>query len=251
MRHLRFALALTLLGAACGDIEVKSYRSPDVVPHQLQGEWLGSWNSDVNSTGGVLTLRIQEFASEPVVSIQINHPCVTPQDYTFRANGNEIELLANGHVLFSAQLNEDRTLVGTYDCDEDAGSWSALWNRELPEPRDLGGRWDGFLWVDGEPEQQLVMQLQQGVHSGALTLAGTVDLPGVLAHPIGVTGWVEFHDGSFQLLLTTLPGEGLVAYMTGIGETATATVTNGLLYALVGPDVPILEINWRASLTGN
>jgi len=247
MRSLLLACFL-FLAAACGDIDVREIRT-EGVPPELIGEWTGTWQSHLNVTGGMLLLRIQEFAGEPVVTVQVDHPCVKPREYEFRATATTVELLADGEVVFAAVVGSDRTLIGTYDCAADRGSWDASWLRELPPVIDLAGRWDGGIRLDGAPEQPFVMRLEQDVRGGALRLDGTIDLPGVLPEPLGITGWLEFHETTFEILLTTLPGEVPIAYMTALGNSALLRIEDGMLQAAISAQLPLLQATWHAAWT--
>jgi hypothetical protein len=241
---------MSLLAAACGDIDVRSIRTSDAVPQALEGEWSGSWQSGDGADSGTLVLRIQDFAGEPVVSVQVAHPCVKPREYQFRATATTVELLADGEVVFGAVLGQDRTLVGSYQCTADSGTWDASWQRDLPPLLDLSGRWEGTISANGAPPQQLVMHLQQDVRGGALVMDGAAELPGALPEPIGVTGWLEFRDGVFEVLLTTLPGEVPIAFLTGLGDSDLLRIENGLLQAAIDPQLPVLQATWQAAWTG-
>lgn len=244
MRRL-LALACLSSFAACGDIDVRSIRTGDVVPAALEGEWKGAWQSGATGINGLLTLRIQDFGGEPVVSVQIAHPCVPPSQYQFRATPNRIELLANDVVLFEAALGAGRTLIGTYGCVADSGSWDAIWQRDLPDLVDLGGRWVGSVTVAGIPTQTLVVQLEQSVHNGTLALDGSMRLPDLLVDPLPVVGSVQFRDGVFDLVLVTEPGTVPLVHMVGVGNTTTLRVPGGQLQAAFDPQLPLVEATWE------
>lgn len=239
-----------LLAAACGDIDVRSIRTGDIVPDALAGEWRGDWQSQLSGIQGLLTLRIQDFAGQPVVSVQIAHPCVPPDQYEFRVAPSGIELLEDGEVLFRAVFGDNRTLVGSYSCLADSGLWDATWTRDLPQLIDLGGRWVGTITVDGFPAQSLELQLDQSVQSSALAMQGTMALPGLLAEPLDLRGTVQFRDGAFDLLLVTAAGSGPLVHMLGTGATETRSVPNGSLQAVVGPQQPIVEATWQVQWVG-
>ena len=243
-------LWMPLVVAACGDLDVKSIRTGDSVPQALQGEWGGLWQSNQDLDGGSLTLRIQDFGGEPLVSVVISNPCVQPRDYQFRVTGARIELLADGQPVFSALLGSDRTLVGTYACAADAGAWDATWQRDLPLVLDLSGTWNGALSVPGAPEQVLVLHLLQVVRSGGLVLDGTLELPGVLPAPLPLRGWVTFREGAFDLALTNLEGELLQFQMIGAGDVDDLRVDNGLLHVSAPGQVPFHQGVWRVQWAG-
>lgn len=242
--------SLCLSLGACGDIEVRSIRSGDVVPAQLEGEWHGAWQSELSGISGVLTLRIQDFGGEPVVAVEIAHPCVPPARYEFRATANTIQLLDDGEVLFDGLLGDDRTLVGSYACLADSGSWDASWQRALPELVDLGGTWSGTITAPGFDPQALELQLVQTVRDGTLLLQGTLGLPGLPTDPLPIFGQVQFGDAAFELLLVTEPGTGPLVHMTGLGDPATRTIGSGDLQAAIDPLLPILQAEWDAQWIG-
>lgn len=245
MRPLSVAACLPFLFAACGDIEVRSIRTGDNVPDSLQGEWSGAWRSDLSGINGLLTMRIQSFAGEPVVSVQISHPCVPPSQYQFRASPTKVELLANEVVLFEGIVGTDHTLVGTYGCLADVGSWDATWQRELPELIDLGGTWTGSVTVPGFPSQAIALDLEQSVRGGGLTLRGTMAVPGVLPDPLPMLGNVQFRSGQFDLLLVSEPGSVPLVHMVGTGDTGTLRLQDGELQAAVDPQLSLLQGTWE------
>ena len=248
---LRSAVAfLPLLLAACGDIDVRSIRSGDVVPEELEGEWWGAWISALSGVNGVLTLRIQHFAGEPVVGVQIAHPCLPPNQYEFRATASTVELLADDVVLFRGVLGDDRTLIGTYGCAADLGSWDATWHRDLPPVADLGGLWVGTVTVPGLPTQEMQLQLEQSVRDGALVLTGAGALPGLLTEPLPLLGQVQFRQDAFDLGLVTAPGILPIVQLVGIGDTASLQITNGQLQVAVDPLHPIVQGLWSVQRVG-
>ncbi|MBL8728714.1 MAG: hypothetical protein JNM25_09815 [Planctomycetes bacterium] len=244
MRPL-LAASLSLTFAACGDIQVRSIRTGDVVPDALQGEWTGAWQSAQTGFGGLLTLRIQDFAGEPVVSVQIAHPCVPPSHYQFRATPAKVELLADDVVLFEAVVGAERTLIGSYGCTADAGSWDATWQRDLPALVDLTGRWLGSASVPGYLPQAIVLDLQQTVRNGTLAFDGAMQLPGLLPEPLPMRGSVQFRAGVFDVVLVTEPGTVPLVHMVGTGDTALRRLDAGQLQAAVDPLLPLVQATWE------
>jgi hypothetical protein len=233
-----------LLACACGDIDVQSIRSGAVVPSALAGEWQGVWQSELGGSFGVLTLRIQDFDGEPVVAVDIAHPCVPPDEYQFRATASTVELLADSVVLFRAVLGPERTLVGTYGCLADTGSWDATWQRDLPELVDLSGQWLGSVSVPGFPPETLVVQLEQSVRGGALALDGSLRLPNLSPEPLPLVGTVQFREGAFDLVLVSAPGSLPLVYLVGVGDTPTLRVQDGQLQAAIDPSTPLVVATW-------
>lgn len=249
-RMLSGSLALLLGCAACGDINVRSVRTGDVVPPALEGEWLGSWQSSTTGINGLLTLRIQDFAGEPVVAVQIAHACVPPSQYQFRASPTKVELLADDVVLFEAVIGTDHTMIGSYGCAADAGSWDATWQRALPELIDLSGRWLGTVAVAGQPTQTLVLDLTQSVRNGTLALDGSMSLPDLLPDALPMRGSVQFGEAGFDLLLLTQPGTVPLVQMTGTGSSTALQVPSGQLLAAIDPLLPLVEATWTVQRQG-
>ncbi|MBX3463118.1 MAG: hypothetical protein KF830_08100 [Planctomycetes bacterium] len=229
--------------AACGDIDVRSVRTRDGM---LAGEWTGSWQSLQGGGDGMLLLRIQDFGGEPVVGVQISHPCLPPADYEFRATASTFELLAAGEVVFGAVLGPERTLVGTYGCAVDTGAWDATWQRTLPDPVDLSGQWLGSVAVPDLPPRTLVLQLWQTVRSGALVIEGTLRLPEVMVQPLAIVGTVQFRDGAFDLVLVSAASAFPLVHLAALGDTPTRRITGGQLQAAIDPSLPLVQATWEA-----
>jgi len=250
MRRSLVPACLLLLLAACGDIDVRSIRTGDVVPVALRGEWKGAWQSGQTGLNGLLTMRIQEYDGEPVVSVQIAHPCVPPSQYQFRATATKVELLANDVVLFEAVLGGERSLIGSYGCLVDTGSWDAVWQKDLPQLVDLGGSWAGSISVPDYPLQPIVLQLEQSVRNGSLVLGGSMALPGLLADPLAMVGTVQFREGVFDVLLVTEPGVVPLVHMVGTGNSTTLRLSGGQLQAAIDPLLPLLQATWEMQWQG-
>ncbi|MBL8737311.1 MAG: hypothetical protein JNL12_12845, partial [Planctomycetes bacterium] len=107
---LRCAFLLpAVLGLGACDLEVRSTRSADVVPAALQGEWEGTWSGAAGS-GGTLTLQVQQFDAEPLVSIRIDNPCLEAREYQLVIGLASVELRRDGEPVFVGVLGEGRTL---------------------------------------------------------------------------------------------------------------------------------------------
>lgn len=248
MRALAVLALVSLSFAACGDITVKSIRVADSVPATLEGEWTGQWSSTRSTGGGTVRLRMQDFEGEPVVSVQLDNPCIEARAYQFRTTGNLIELLADGVPLFSAVLGEARTLTGTYECAADSGVWSVTWSRELAPLVDLGGRWDGTLSLPGLSTTSLRLQLDLDflVQGGALVVQGTARLPDLSTTVLPVFGVVFFRTDDFDLRLlapTTETGTGIELF--GVGPLDTRRIDTGLVQ-VTDPSLPIAQATWQA-----
>lgn len=244
--RLSFGLVLCVLLASCGDIEVRSVRVSESVPEELQGEWTGHWQSSDGSGGGAIVLRMQDFGGTPVVSVQLDNACIEAREYQFRTFGNQLELLADGEVLFSALFGDDRTLLGTYGCDADAGTWDAAWAHALPELVDLGGRWEGSISVFGQPLRTLVLDLDLVVRGGALVVEGSVAVPSLLTSPLPVSGLIQFHDQTFDLFLAAATGTSLTVQAFGVGDLQERRIDTGLLQTNGDPMLPFTQAAWRA-----
>lgn len=231
---------LLCLGVACGEIKVRSVRSADAVPAALEGEWSGTWTSEVNAMAGSLSVRVQQFAGQPLVSLSIDNPCLVPRDYELRLTGGTIELLADGVRVLDATLTADRRLLGSYECAADRGTWSAERIRDLPPPLDLSGTWRGTVTVGGASEP-LVVELVQTVRAGSLALDGLVTLPEALPFPVPVTGGVQFGDADFRIALQTRSGFQPAVVLTGVGDREPVQVDIGLLQVLSSTALPFSQ----------
>jgi len=224
-----------LLGLGACDLEVRSTRSADVVPAALQGEWEGSW-SGASGTGGALTLQVQQFGAEPLVSIRIDNPCLEAREYQLVVGVASVELRRDGEPVFVGVLGEGRTLTGMFACAAGEGSWSATWERDLPDLVDLSGTWTGSLSVPGV-SLPLAAQLTQEVRGGRLVVSGTMAAEGLITD-LPVEGTVFFDVDTFDLVLQTTAGVQPALLLTGRGETASATLPLGLVQVLGGADLP-------------
>ena len=97
-------LASLLVLAACGDLDVRTVRVPEVVPAPLEGEWTGTWTSDANGASGPLTVRVQEFGGEPLLSVDIVNACVENRAYDLVLGNGLIELRDGQRTVFERGL---------------------------------------------------------------------------------------------------------------------------------------------------
>lgn len=230
-------MSLLLVAAACGDLEVRSVRAPQVVPAALAGEWVGTWQSTAE-TSGPLVVRVQEYGGEPVVRVEFTNPCIEPRSYDLVVTATTIELRAEGGVVMAAILGSDRTLSGTYQCPAESGTWSAVWTRDLPSLADLSGSWSGTLAAAGQPVRSIGLELTQEVAGGVVQLGGLLTLPELWPLPVALVGTAQFGADSFELLLFTPAGVVPPLLLTGTGDRATLALHDGLLQAIGTPVLP-------------
>lgn len=258
LMHARRIVLWTLFAclAACGDLKVRSVAPTVVVPAELEGRWVGTWQSD-GSTGsgsspagsnpagsvpsGSVEIRIQQFAGEPLVAITIDNPCLVPRNYDLRITAQGIDLLAEGVSVLRADRVTAEQLVGTYQCDEDQGAWEAEWVESLPTLLDLSGTWEGRIFGGGEPEQPIEVTMVQSVVAGALVLIGEADLPGALPFSLPLRGVVRFREVDFELFLQTEPGFEPQVFVTGIGAREPLTLPVGVVSVLSPTALPFSQ----------
>lgn len=233
--------------AACGDLDVRSVRPTRGVPDTLQGEWIGWWQSTSSNQGGALVFTVQEFDGEPVVNLSLDNPCVEPRDYELVLTPSTIELRLDGRTVLAAVVGEGRSLLGTYECVADLGTFEATWQRELPELVDLSGTWDGTVTV-GATSHGARLQLQQEISGGRMLLQGELDLGGFWPVPIPVSGTAMFRDAGFDLMLHTGAGAVPALLLSGFGEREPLRLPFGLLHVF-GGSLPfpqaVLQLDWQ------
>jgi hypothetical protein len=244
--HMRRTFLWGLLSclAACGDLQIRSIAPTQVVPLNLQGRWVGVWQSESEATtgnGGPVELRIQEFAGEPVVTVEMDNPCLVPRAYELVLTGDSIAMQADGQTVLLANQSEDRTLRGIYTCAEDHGSWTADWVADLPSLLDLSGTWEGRIYGGGQPEQAIALSLQQSIESGVLALRGVADLPGALPFALPLQGYVQFRDDQFDLVLQTAPGVDPQVVVSGIGDREPLQLPVGLVQVFSPTSLPFAQ----------
>jgi hypothetical protein len=246
MRVLSVAVAAVLCCTAGCDFEIRSNRASTVSP-ELLGEWTGVWHSSESTANGSVLLRVQVFEGRPVVGISIDNPCLPPRNYELIANGQSVELRAEGATVFAGEFGPGRTLIGNYVCAQDNGAWHADWQRELPRIIDVSGAWRGTVAAASVAEAALELDLEQSVVGGLVQVAGSVRLPEYVATPLPVSGTVQFREGQFDLVLATSLGVEPVLQLTAIGEMDDLSIPTGLLHAVVDPRLPFDRAIWRAA----
>lgn len=230
--------------AACGELKVRSTAPSQTLPAALEGRWVGTWTSSGNQGGGPIEIRIQQFRSEPVVQVQIDNPCLTPNDYDLALTGDQISLSLAGTTVMSANLLTEQLLDGIYTCAADEGVWQAEWVEGLPSLLDLSGEWEGRIFSVGEEELPFTMQVEQSVQGGQLVLAAQADLPtlsggGPMAAGVPMQGYVRFYPEDFELTLFTPLGSEPSIYLTGIGERETLHVPLGVVQLQTSAQMPL------------
>jgi hypothetical protein len=225
-------LAAATLLAACGDLDVRSVRSEPRVPAALVGEWQGTWNASTSSASGVVIVRVQEFAGEPIVNVQFQNPCLEPRSYDLVVTPATIELRADGQTVLAATLGEDRELIGVYTCANESGTWLATWRRDLPTLLDLGGEWTGTVMFGDQIVRPIALSLHQTVDAGAVELTGVLDLGDLWPVPVVVSGIAVFREQGYDLTLQTLAGSSPELVLSGSGLTEPMRVEAGLLHVL-------------------
>lgn len=250
-----FASTLLLLGVACGDIQVRSVRIGPVVPVDLQGEWVGMWRSAANPSTGPLQVRLQEFRGEPVVSVLIDNPCVEPREYELVLRSESIELRVDGEAVLAATVGPGRTMVGTFQCENDQGTWTAAWVRALPTLGDLSGQWIGTITPAVLPPsvpsaRPVRLELQQSVRGGVVVLDGVLEAPELLPLPLLLNGYTIFRDTSFDLLLQSTSSAGPTVVLSALGEREPLRVDLGLAQAFGSGPLPfgqaVFTLEWQA-----
>jgi hypothetical protein len=243
------ALLLPWCLVACGDLDVRSVREPQVVPAQLAGEWLGTWQSANQTASGAVVVRVQEFAGEPVVRIEFQNPCLEPRAYELVMTASLIELRAEGQVVLAAAVRADRSMDGIYQCEAESGTWTATWQRDLPTLVDLGGDWSGSLAVAGQPTRPIDLVLEQGVQDGSLVLEGLLDLGDLWPSLLPVRGSVFFREGGFEVVLATSAGSTPGLFLAGVGDRDPLQVETGFLQTIGSPVLPfqngVFQIFWQ------
>tara|TARA_R110002072_G_scaffold1983_1_gene16202 strand:- start:42184 stop:42975 length:792 start_codon:yes stop_codon:yes gene_type:complete len=247
-RHFGLAVALLCL-VSCGDLSVTSVAPAEPnVPVAAKGEWQGTWVSDESGQSGELVLRIQEFHDEAVVALAINNGCLQQQNYELVVIGESVTLQVGGVPILVAEFAPSGQLVGSFDCPEDSGTWSATRIGPLPEPIDLSGTWLGSAMVAGESENPLLLELDQFVRDGRLVLEGFADVPGLVPVQVPLAGYVNFRETDFDLVLQTVEGFEPVMVFAGIGNHDPVRVDVGLIQVLSSQSVEFTQAVFQVLL---
>jgi hypothetical protein len=172
---------------------------------------------------------------------------LAPGDYDLQLANGVIELSIGGVVVLRGALQEGE-LVGTFACAADHGTWRAAFVRDLPEVLDLGGVWQGDLFVPGQPQRAITLDLLQGVEGGWVRLDGLLGLPD-WPFPIVVGGEAQFLDGHYELQLWTPAGAPLGLQLTGTGLAGPLRVDLGLLETVGGTPLPFTQGVFRIART--
>lgn len=239
MRLLVISLFLAL--CSCGDIEVRSTPGTTSVSSALAGEWQGTWSSGRTSTTGALTLRLQDFGGEPVVSFEIDNLCLAPAQYDLVLQGGLVSLVNDGVPVLVASLSAPEELSGSYGCAADDGVWTAQRTGALPELLDLSGEWGGVLAAPGLADEPIEVSLSQRVQAGQLVLDALVYLPNSLPAPVPMQGIVQFAEDTFEVQLASSIGAGPLLAVQGVGLRAPLSIPDATV-AVVGPSpLPFTE----------
>lgn len=230
--------ALSLLAAACGDLDVKSIRSPQNVT-VWEGAWEGEWQSASGGSGAV-NFRVQEFRGEPLVTVEFAHACFEARPYELVMLPTTIELRADGRTVLAALLEPGPRMSGTYDCGTDQGLWEATRVGDLPEVLDLAGSWQGQMHYAGG-QRAVGCLLEQEIVDGVMQITAELDLGGLLGGPLPLTGRVDFQNSGFQLLLRTVAGLAPDVVLTGTGIAEPMQLGVGLLQVVGGSSLPFTQ----------
>ncbi|HZN37963.1 MAG TPA: hypothetical protein VFD82_04125 [Planctomycetota bacterium] len=252
MRNLSFVTWFVLVISAGGcDIDVKSVRTGEQIPADLEGVWQGSWQSQQASLSGTLTLQLQEWDNKAVVSVATDNPCVEPHDYDLSLLPGRIELRDDGELVFAAVFGPGRTLTGTYVCHQDSGQWAAAWTEALPPIVDLSGTWLGSVAAAGFPVVALSLELVQSVRHGSIVLDGLLTLPEIPGVQVLLTGGAVFRQGGFDMLLATSPTSNPSLVLTGFGSTEPLRVDLGVINVINSqPPLPFTQGVWQVDWQG-
>ncbi len=247
------SIALGLL-PACFRIDHSSRAVPPstAVPPALLGEWIGTWEG-LPDTSGAVRLTVQELASEPLLRVESDNPCLLPQTFTLFVSATHLELRGSAGSVFAADLDPvGRVLRGTWSCGERHGGWSASWRRELGAIGDISGAWIGHatLTLPLVRTEPIALRLQQGLLGGVLRVTGRVSVPGVIGDMGIDDGEVVWDQGRFEMVLLTDRLETPVVLLAGSGNGQNLVIDDGQLVAST-PAGGLLGVGtWRALWTG-
>lgn len=202
----RHTLLIPLLfAAACADMTTTTPAATPAVPPALVGEWDGTWAATGTEAAGALTLRVQEFAGEPVVQIDTDLPCVAGTTFRLDFTATSFTASIGDQQVLRGEVAADGTLSGTYACAAGEGAWQAARVRTLPAIVDLSGGWTGALYREGATPQPFTLDLQMTLDAGVLRLAGSITVQGEPTDTIA--GYAaEFDDAGYQVFFESSGG---------------------------------------------
>lgn len=235
-------LAATLV-PACGGFKVTSSRND--VPTALLGAWQGDWESDGEQGDGFINVQVQEFDSKPVISIELDNPCIAPREYQLAFQNGGFELRA-GDVLLRAEFTPAGELAGVYSCPDDTGTWRATRFGDLPEILDLSGSWDGTVAANGLQEA-LQLEFGQSVGGGAVRLQASVLVPEFMPSALPMLGFARFREDEFEVLLSTPNGVLPAIQAMGVGDRETREIQDGVMIISGGVGLPFASAVWSAT----
>jgi hypothetical protein len=242
---------LSLLPAACGKLRLQTTITPQAIPAQMEGEWSGTWTSTATAAHGSLEVRLQTFASNPVVRFETDHPAMQVSDFRFLFLGQHVEIHATDATAaaFSGDIASGlRTMEGTYRCAGDAGTWQAVWSRTLPPIGDVSGDWfGGFESFQPPVQAPLHLHLVQTWIDGLLHVTGEIDVPGTSNQIAIQDGIVEWRESDFVILMTTDPAAPPTVLLQAAGVRSQFTV-NGALQVDPGGGLPTVTAVWTATM---
>ncbi len=207
-------LALLPALAACGDVKTNLSNSSAAVPAALVGEWTGTWTADGGGNAGTLTLRVQDFAGQPVVQIDTDMPCIAGTTFELLFAATSFTARVGGQQVLDGALTAPSQLAGTFTCAAGQGTWQATRQRVLPLVTDLSGAWSGALYLQGTTPQPFLLDLSMTLDSGVLRLDGVLDVQGEPTATIVGYG-LDFDDDGYQVFFETTDGR-LRAQGTGL-----------------------------------
>lgn len=223
-------LALLPALAACGDVKTNIPDSSAAVPAALVGEWTGTWTVDGGGNAGTLTLRVQEFAGQPVVQIDTDMPCIAGTTFELRFAATSFTASVGSQQVLDGALTAPSQLGGAFTCAAGQGTWQAARQRILPPVVDLSGAWTGALYVQGGTPQPFLLDLSMTLDAGVLRLDGALDVQGEPTAAIVGYG-LDFDDDGYQIFFETTDGR---LRAQGEGLYGPLRIENGQWGAFVG-----------------
>lgn len=176
-----------------------------------------------------------------MVEVLINNTCLTAQNYQLVVLGESVTLEVGGVPILVGAFTSLNELVGSYDCPQDSGTWSATRFGSLPDPLDLSGTWLGSAVIAGGGENPLLVQLDQFVRDGRIELQGFADLNPLVPDQIPLAGFVNFRATDFELVLQTVAGFEPAMVFAGIGSSDPVQVEIGTIQVVGSQAAPFLQ----------